>query len=148
MMFRWPGTHLIRSTGRNPRTPEGCAFGRISTKSLTIASTFTMESILFWLVYCTGITHTLIISTVQGRRTGLSDGSSGLCFVLEYRVFSPTWCVASHGVNDRVDLELGFLICVPMLEEWKTPEGIKVVDGWGFQVRPPCFFCNRLTLVF
>ncbi|KAJ7761594.1 DNA mismatch repair protein MutS [Mycena maculata] len=29
--------------------------------------------------------------------------------------------------------QLGFLICVPMLEEWKTPEGIKVVDGWSFQ---------------
>ncbi|KAJ7935731.1 DNA mismatch repair protein MutS [Mycena leptocephala] len=29
--------------------------------------------------------------------------------------------------------QLGFLICVPMLEEWKTPEGIKVIDGWSFQ---------------
>ncbi|KAJ7675742.1 DNA mismatch repair protein MutS [Mycena polygramma] len=29
--------------------------------------------------------------------------------------------------------QLGFLICVPMLEEWKTPEGIKVMDGWSFQ---------------
>ncbi|KAJ7147040.1 DNA mismatch repair protein MutS [Mycena crocata] len=31
--------------------------------------------------------------------------------------------------------QLGFLICVPMLEEWKTPEGIQVIDGWSFQVR-------------
>ncbi|KAJ6477358.1 muts domain V-domain-containing protein [Mycena vitilis] len=29
--------------------------------------------------------------------------------------------------------QLGFLICVPMLEEWKTPEGITVMDGWSFQ---------------
>ncbi|KAJ7134704.1 DNA mismatch repair protein MutS [Mycena epipterygia] len=29
--------------------------------------------------------------------------------------------------------QLGFLICVPMLEEWKTPEGIKIIDGWSFQ---------------
>ncbi|KAJ7016657.1 DNA mismatch repair protein MutS [Mycena alexandri] len=29
--------------------------------------------------------------------------------------------------------QLGFLICVPMLEEWKLPEGIKVIDGWSFQ---------------
>ncbi|KAJ7610685.1 DNA mismatch repair protein MutS [Mycena rosella] len=29
--------------------------------------------------------------------------------------------------------QLGFLICIPMLEEWKTPEGIKIIDGWSFQ---------------
>jgi hypothetical protein len=39
----------------------------------------------------------------------------------------------------------GFLICVPMLEEWKTPEGIKVIDGWSFQVRSllRIFFVQR-----
>ncbi|KAH7919581.1 hypothetical protein BV22DRAFT_1108014 [Leucogyrophana mollusca] len=30
--------------------------------------------------------------------------------------------------------QLGFLICVPMLEEWKTEDGITVLDGWTFQV--------------
>ncbi|KAJ7819398.1 DNA mismatch repair protein MutS [Mycena olivaceomarginata] len=30
--------------------------------------------------------------------------------------------------------QLGFLICVPMLQEWQGPEGIKVIDGWSFQV--------------
>ncbi|KAG2102216.1 DNA mismatch repair protein MutS [Suillus discolor] len=29
--------------------------------------------------------------------------------------------------------QLGFLICVPMQEEWTTEEGIKVLDGWSFQ---------------
>ncbi|KAJ7459929.1 DNA mismatch repair protein MutS [Mycena latifolia] len=29
--------------------------------------------------------------------------------------------------------QLGFLICIPMLEEWKTPDGINVIDGWSFQ---------------
>ncbi|KAF7365135.1 MutS 5 [Mycena venus] len=29
--------------------------------------------------------------------------------------------------------QLGFLICVPMLDEWKGPEGIQVIDGWSFQ---------------
>ncbi|KAG1765597.1 DNA mismatch repair protein MutD [Suillus placidus] len=30
--------------------------------------------------------------------------------------------------------QLGFLICVPMQEEWKFEEGIKVLDGWSFQM--------------
>ncbi|GBE85060.1 hypothetical protein SCP_0702460 [Sparassis crispa] len=29
--------------------------------------------------------------------------------------------------------QLGFLVCVPMLEEWKTEQGITVLDGWSFQ---------------
>ncbi|OAX42862.1 hypothetical protein K503DRAFT_274375 [Rhizopogon vinicolor AM-OR11-026] len=29
--------------------------------------------------------------------------------------------------------QLGFLICVPMQEEWASEEGIKVLDGWSFQ---------------
>ncbi|KZT11913.1 uncharacterized protein LAESUDRAFT_670086 [Laetiporus sulphureus 93-53] len=29
--------------------------------------------------------------------------------------------------------QLGFLICVPMLEEWKTDAGITVLEGWSFQ---------------
>lgn len=30
--------------------------------------------------------------------------------------------------------QLGFLICVPMLEEWQDG-GIVVLEGWNFQVR-------------
>ncbi|KAL6304396.1 DNA mismatch repair protein MutS [Sparassis latifolia] len=30
--------------------------------------------------------------------------------------------------------QLGFLVCVPMLEEWKTEQGITVLDGWSFQM--------------
>ncbi|VDC00678.1 unnamed protein product [Peniophora sp. CBMAI 1063] len=29
--------------------------------------------------------------------------------------------------------QLGYLICVPMLDEWKTDSGIRVLDGWTFQ---------------
>ena len=29
---------------------------------------------------------------------------------------------------------IGFLVCVPMLEEWKSGDGIEVLDGWTFQV--------------
>ncbi|THV00846.1 hypothetical protein K435DRAFT_750810 [Dendrothele bispora CBS 962.96] len=29
--------------------------------------------------------------------------------------------------------QLGFLICVPMREEWSTESGIQVLDGWSFQ---------------
>ncbi|KAI0917200.1 hypothetical protein AcW1_007543 [Taiwanofungus camphoratus] len=29
--------------------------------------------------------------------------------------------------------QLGFLICVPMLEEWKTEAGITILEGWSFQ---------------
>ncbi|KAI9464933.1 DNA mismatch repair protein MutS [Lactarius psammicola] len=30
--------------------------------------------------------------------------------------------------------QLGFLVCVPMLEEWRSGDGIEVLDGWTFQV--------------
>ncbi|EIN12874.1 hypothetical protein PUNSTDRAFT_111245 [Punctularia strigosozonata HHB-11173 SS5] len=29
--------------------------------------------------------------------------------------------------------QLGFLICLPMLEEWKSGQDIQVLDGWSFQ---------------
>ncbi|KAF8827642.1 hypothetical protein HHX47_DHR4000349 [Lentinula edodes] len=29
--------------------------------------------------------------------------------------------------------QLGFLICVPMQEEWRTEVGVQVIDGWSFQ---------------
>ncbi|PCH37347.1 hypothetical protein WOLCODRAFT_167438 [Wolfiporia cocos MD-104 SS10] len=29
--------------------------------------------------------------------------------------------------------QLGFLICIPMLDEWQGEEGIKVLEGWSFQ---------------
>ncbi|KAH9983340.1 DNA mismatch repair protein MutS [Russula compacta] len=29
--------------------------------------------------------------------------------------------------------QLGFLVCVPMLEEWRSGDGIEVLDGWTFQ---------------
>ncbi|KAL1760365.1 DNA mismatch repair protein MutS [Schizophyllum commune] len=32
--------------------------------------------------------------------------------------------------------QLGFLVCVPMLEEWKDEQGIQVMDGWTFQASP------------
>jgi hypothetical protein len=43
----------------------------------------------------------------------------------------------SHSLDTIIiDLhhDLGFLICVPMLEQWQTEEGIQVIDGWSFQV--------------
>ncbi|KZT73910.1 hypothetical protein DAEQUDRAFT_702916 [Daedalea quercina L-15889] len=34
--------------------------------------------------------------------------------------------------------QLGFLICVPMLEEWKTDAGVQVLEGWSFQFSSEC----------
>lgn len=31
---------------------------------------------------------------------------------------------------------VGFLICVPEKEEWRTEAGITVLEGWSFQVCP------------
>ncbi|KAG1751159.1 DNA mismatch repair protein MutS [Suillus lakei] len=36
--------------------------------------------------------------------------------------------------------QLGFLICVPMQEEWRSEEGIKVLDGWSFQSDAHVYF--------
>ncbi|KAL1744418.1 DNA mismatch repair protein MutS [Schizophyllum fasciatum] len=44
--------------------------------------------------------------------------------------------------------QLGFLVCVPMLEEWKDEQGIRALDGWTFQARPHLRFqpfLRRLT---
>ena len=30
--------------------------------------------------------------------------------------------------------QLGYLICVPMLDEWQNDQGIQGLDGWTFQV--------------
>ncbi|CAK5284093.1 unnamed protein product [Mycena citricolor] len=29
--------------------------------------------------------------------------------------------------------QLGFLVCVPMLEAWKGPDGIQLIEGWTYQ---------------
>lgn len=29
----------------------------------------------------------------------------------------------------------GFLICVPMLDEWRTDEGVHALDDWTFQAQ-------------
>ncbi|KIK07942.1 hypothetical protein K443DRAFT_128726 [Laccaria amethystina LaAM-08-1] len=31
--------------------------------------------------------------------------------------------------------QLGYLICIPMLDEWQGEAGIQAIDGWTFQVR-------------
>lgn len=36
--------------------------------------------------------------------------------------------------------QLGFLICVPMLDEWRTEAGIQTIDGWSFQFSSKCAF--------
>ncbi len=35
---------------------------------------------------------------------------------------------------DSLKFSAGYLICVPMLDEWRTEEGIQPLDGWTFQV--------------
>lgn len=42
-------------------------------------------------------------------------------------------------------LSKGFLITVPMREEWETEAGIKVLDGWNFQVNAVATFCPKVT---
>ncbi|KAI0031053.1 DNA mismatch repair protein MutS [Vararia minispora EC-137] len=32
--------------------------------------------------------------------------------------------------------QLGYLVCVPMSEEWRGKDGIQVLEGWTFQVSP------------
>ncbi|KAH9080364.1 DNA mismatch repair protein MutS [Lactarius deliciosus] len=42
--------------------------------------------------------------------------------------------------------QLGFLVCVPMLEEWRSGDGVEVLDGWTFQVfsiRSHVYFKNE-----
>lgn len=40
--------------------------------------------------------------------------------------------------------QLGYLICIPLLEEWKSGDGIVVLEGWTFQVR--LTNCNLISL--
>ena len=41
------------------------------------------------------------------------------------------------GLRDKpgVTSLIGFLICIPMLEEWSNEGQINDLDGWTFQVR-------------
>ena len=43
----------------------------------------------------------------------------------------------------RASYKAGFLVCVPMLEEWRSGDGIEVLDGWTFQVSP--IFTDQIT---
>lgn len=48
----------------------------------------------------------------------------------------------SNNTDPRV---AGFLICVPMRDEWKTDAGIQVIDGWSFQVTTGYIHGESLT---
>ena len=38
------------------------------------------------------------------------------------------------AITMSYNIIIGYLICVPMLEEWKDDTGIRGLDGWTFQV--------------
>ena len=50
-------------------------------------------------------------------------------------VYFPQLGRTCHALGMCVERLLGFLICVPMLDEWRTEAGIQTINGWSFQVR-------------
>ena len=74
---------------------------------------------------------------VQRCGTNFCYCAPRFCGVSECRVLSSTWWMIrpllaitlSHFI-----IIIGYLICVPMLEEWQNDLGIQGLDGWTFQV--------------
>jgi DNA mismatch repair protein MSH5 len=50
-------------------------------------------------------------------------------------VYFPQLGRICHTLGTNINHLSGFLICVPMLDEWRTEAGIQTIDGWSFQVR-------------
>jgi len=101
------------------------------------------ETRLCWIGCCLGGTIftsvflSFIRVVVQGRRANMPENPRGLREVSQCSIFSTArWCI----FESRLILPIqgypcpGFLICVPMQEEWASEEGVKVLDGWSFQV--------------
>ncbi|KAI0731903.1 DNA mismatch repair protein MutS [Fomitopsis betulina] len=57
----------------------------------------------------------------------------------------PDYATSLNVVSGGHKLYLGFLICVPMLEEWKTDTGVQVLEGWSFQASE---ICSRRSHVY
>ena len=72
----------------------------------------------------------------QCRRPASSNNSPGLCSVAQRGLLSSTRFSINLLLTSSLVLifALGFLICIPMLDEWKSENGIQVIEGWDFQV--------------
>ena len=72
----------------------------------------------------------------QCRRPASSNNSPGLCNVAQRGLLSSTRFSINLLLTSSLVLifALGFLICIPMLDEWKSENGIQVIEGWDFQV--------------
>jgi hypothetical protein len=91
----------------------------------------------WWDHFCLTVFLSFIRVVVQGRRANMPENPRGLREVSQCSIFSTArWCI----FEPRLILPIqgypcpGFLICVPMQEEWASEEGVKVLDGWSFQV--------------
>jgi len=74
------------------------------------------------------------IRLVQGCRTNLLYGSPSLRDVPQCSLFPSTRYHQIIFLATRFKTALGFLICIPMLEEWQI-EGIPDFEAWSFQVK-------------
>jgi hypothetical protein len=72
--------------------------------------------------------------SVQGRRTDIPYHAREN-FIPKCRLFPPARSDVAPLTFRHCLMNLtGFLICTPMLEEWRNRGSIEVHDGWVFQV--------------
>lgn len=87
-----------------------------------------------------------LIRLVQSCRTDLLYGSLSLCDVPQCSLLPSTRYHQIIIFAIRFKTALGFLICIPMLEEWQV-EGIPDFEGWNFQVKPFSSTSDREELI-
>jgi len=134
-----------RLTGRNQPTQEGCVFGRTLMRNLIIENTFTMALIRSWWDPVStlpgprkwkSLPISLKLPNKYVRQSPVIMRHLWTLFTFLNSVRSPSSKLLHPSETSSVS---GFLICIPMLDEWQTEVGIKVIDGWSFQVCLPAF---------
>lgn len=82
----------------------------------------------------------LLVVLVTRRSSTRRNRSSRLCWIFECGIFPSTWPVFVSCVHDlRSHGNTGFLVCVPLRDEWRNEDGTHVPeppnDEFIFQVR-------------
>jgi hypothetical protein len=127
-----------RSTGRNPSLLVVFVSSTMSTKNWTTGNIYTLGLTLSLCVTSISpLRHLPFYGTSQSKvahqvASTAPDGIGSLNVV--YFPQLGRAMITRSGMPDTTSFT-GFLICVPMLEEWSDGGQIDDLDGWTFQVR-------------
>ena len=127
-----------RLTGRNPSLLVVFVSSNMSTKNWTTGNIYTLGLTLsLCVISISPLRHLPFYGTTQSKvahqvASTAPDGIGSLNVV-----YFPQLGRATIARSDipNITPSTGFLICIPMLEEWSDGGQIDDLDGWTFQVR-------------